>query len=101
MCLRDDSGGWKLQTIDLSKLEKGKIKVESLFGYLEIGTGGKLDDIIGWSSSCSGRLNIPIRTTFQFDKKGKSGFLGHSIEYLKFYQGDVKHWGNYEVKKIK
>lgn len=96
----DDSGGWKLRAIDLSKLEKGKIKVIQLFGYCELGTDDKLDDVVGWSSSCEGRIHIPLASTFQFDKKDKSGFLGHSFASLRLYQGDVKHWGNYEVKKI-
>ena len=38
----DDSGGWKIQAVDLSKISESKLEVKPLFGYFESCYTGKL-----------------------------------------------------------
>ena len=38
----DDSGGWKVQYLDLSRAAEGILKRESRFGYLQLGPGATL-----------------------------------------------------------
>lgn len=94
----DDSGGWKLEAIDLSKISEGKLKVQDLFGYCELGSNELLDDCVAWMSLYNGRILIPLMSEYQFEENNsESGFLPHSMTDIKHYAG--KRWDNYEMRQ--
>jgi len=96
----DDSGGWKIEAVDLSNIIKGKLEVKPLFGYFESCYTGKLEDAVSWSSEGNfHRVSLPMMTSFQIDEKdvSKSGFLGYGINDIKRYDG--KSWDNFKVIK--
>lgn len=96
----DDSGGWKIEAIDLSKINEGKLEVKPLFGYFESCYTGKLEDSVSWSSEGNfHRISLPMMMSFQIDEENtsKSGFLGYGIEGIKHYEG--KSWDNFKAVK--
>lgn len=96
----DDSGGWKIQAVDLSYINEGKLEVKPLFGYFESFYNGKLEDVVRWISQKGfHRVSLPMMMEFQVDEKNvsESGFLGYSLEDIKHYRG--KSWDNFVVIK--
>lgn len=92
----DDSGGWKIQAVDMSKISEGKLKVYPMFGYFESNYRGKLDGAVTWWSEMGGRIQLPLMQTFQFEKNNdESGFLSYELEDLKYYTG--KRWDNFKL----
>lgn len=93
----DDSGGWKVQMIDLSEIENGKISLSDEMGYFQLpSNAGLLKEIVEWDEPY--RLSIPLSADFQFsDHKEKSGFLGYSVAGLQMYKGEF--YDHYEVIK--
>jgi len=96
----DDSGGWKIQAVDLSHINEGKLEVKPLFGYFESCYTGNLEDALEWSSDDGfHRVSLPMKMEFQIDENDvlNSGFLGYNIKDIKHYKG--KNWDNFNVVK--
>lgn len=83
----DISGGWKVMLLDLSEIENGKIALTRDFGYLQLPPIPLLlEEMVQWEEPH--RLTIPVSMEYEFHADPeKSGFLGYSIEDLKFYSG--------------
>ena len=80
----DDSGGWKMQYLDIDP-EKGKITIrDDVFGYFELSIDNiPLSEKITWD--VPHYMNIPMNTTFNLnlEKKQDSTFSFYSFEGIK------------------
>lgn len=82
----DDSGGWKVEMIDISEIENGKISLTDELGYFQLpSTAGNLKDIVRWEDPDD--FEIPLSMSFSIDKKNQ-GFSGYSIADLPFKTND-------------
>lgn len=94
----DDSGGWKVMMLDISKIEDGIINIRPDLGYFQLPViGGKLKDLVQWDEP--DRFDIPLTVSYQIeDDNEKSGFLNFSFSNIKLYGGN--YYDKYEFKMI-
>lgn len=57
-CVWGDDSSWKVQYLDLSEIDKGKIKRDDRFGYVELPDKVKLKDAIGTRNYFVGELDF-------------------------------------------
>lgn len=73
----DDSGGWKLQFLDLSKADQGIVTRDERFGYLELPVGVKLADaveVLDWGFYLNDpleKINVRIAVPVTYNMLGK------------------------------
>jgi len=93
----DDSGGWKLEALDLSRVEEGILTKFQPFGYCELSpSAGELSKCISWDDW---GISLPLNGTFRFGtNKEEAGFLGYEFEDLKMYRG--KSWKNHAIVEV-
>lgn len=95
----DDSGGWKLMHLDISKMNEGVIELTPKFGYCELHQSVyPMKNSINWESF--DHLEIPLSAYFVFDEEPeKSGFSGYSFSGLRLNRGK-KAWKWFDVIEV-
>jgi hypothetical protein len=74
-CIWGDDSSWKVQYLDLSRIEQGEIRRDDRFGYLELATHPKLDAKEFIHCSCEdGKRSVTFSLLKSFDlDSGKPG----------------------------
>lgn len=72
-CMWGDDSSWKIQYLDLSEVEKGIIRRDERFGYLELPEGLSLDKAVDYSYEGDGWtiLSIAVQVHFHLDESAR------------------------------
>lgn len=65
-CVWGDDTSWKVEYLDLSEVDKGILRHDDRFGYIELAPGSSLMDAIDMMDGESGRILISHAQTFDY-----------------------------------
>lgn len=104
-CIWGDDSSWKIQYLDLSEIQKGKIKREELFGYIQLPNNLRLKDAIELPEERNKTFSISVQldfntTTGKLEQYTAESLLSKELKKLARHNQMLKDEVNYYLAKV-